>query len=317
VLQCQWAIWLLIQQTMDSWPLQISPCAKKARTSISMVNCKTPTAEEVLVENERLIAAVASPMRPRRISLGAEIIECDQRESAGSRKAQLNAVPRLSFEGARPLKKSRTEDCPSAKIFTPLRTTGTGTTQALQTPMSTWTPDQRSQLREKIQALFTKARDTSPSASSNESVSRGSSRSSSPCTSRSSSPRSSSPRTPEDSLKAQLFKDASPPQNGNNEGNSPPPPPPGSPSYDPFDDTCVPPPPPDSPPPDTRQVVTSSPDTAVRRGCVWPTSHPKKTSAVCSHSGLKVETAADVEADIRRLIALHAVSNILADSLFA
>lgn len=255
-----------------------------------MPNCKGTQ-----VENEQLIAAIASPMRPRRCSLGTENVEHDHHvEHVGSLKAQPTVAKRLSFEGARPLKKSRTEDIPSAQISTPRRST-----EALVTPASavSWTPDQRVQLREKIQALLPKVVDSSPSVRSKESMSSpGSSRSSSPDTSR-----SSSPRTPE---RTQLFDVSSPPGNEKKEvASPPPPPPPGSPD----EGACAPPPPPGSPPSDVRQSPPSSPTIAIRRGCVWPGIQRKKN----------IESASDIEADIRTLIALHAVSSIFADNVFA
>jgi len=327
-----------------------SPCAKKARIGIPPVwsnaerTLQSPAAnlnsilfspspspgmrkgrshviansDEVKVENEKLIAAVASPMR-RRSSLGAEDLESDAVEPFGNIsnfEAKLTAATALSLEGAPPVKKARIEDaCPPANDATPQ-----ASKKELLTPASAvpWTPDQRVLLREKIQALrlLSTDRDTSPSPSSNES-SPGSSRSASPRTSR-----SASPHTPE---RARLFHGASPPQKLKEEVDFPPPPPPGSPDCDgasvpppppPGSPGCdsasvPPPPPPGSPPSDTTQPVPPSPTTPVRQRCVWPGIRAEKASSS------PFETASDVEADIRRLIALHAVANVFADSIFA
>jgi hypothetical protein len=169
-----------------------------------------------------------------------------------------------------------------------------------------WTPDQRVLLREKIQALLvdtpTEVRDRSPSSSS---------RASTPESSRSSSRRTSrspSQRTPE---RARLFHGPSSPQKRRD--SIVPPPPPGSPGRD---GVFVPPPPPESPPPPPPDSPTSvaiqtqqpSPTTLVRRRCVWPAQHLK--------IGPDSFEEIDVEADIRRLIALDAVSHILADNIF-
>lgn len=291
-----------------------SPGMRKGRSHVM------PHSDEVKVENEKLIAAVASPMR-RRCSLGTEDVESDAVESCGrvsNFEAKLNAATALSFEGAPPVKKARLEDCPSANNATPQ-----ASKRELLTPASAvpWTPDQRVLLREKIQALrlLSNDRATSPSPSSDESSPR-SSRSASPRTSR-----SASPQTPE---RARLFHGASPPQKRKDDSlevDYPPPPPPGSPDCDGAsvppppppgspgcDGACVPPPPPPgSPSSDTMQPAPPSPTTPVRRRCVWPEIRAEKASSASS------ETASDVEADIRRLIALHAVSNVFADSIFA
>eukprot|EP00746_Dinoflagellata_sp_MGD_P005779 gnl/MRDRNA2_/MRDRNA2_111198_c0_seq1.p1 gnl/MRDRNA2_/MRDRNA2_111198_c0~~gnl/MRDRNA2_/MRDRNA2_111198_c0_seq1.p1 ORF type:complete len:411 (+),score=67.63 gnl/MRDRNA2_/MRDRNA2_111198_c0_seq1:93-1325(+) len=397
----------LLRKITESCDIAVqSPCTKKARVAVPVWSntrrglqspvenksqhdmcispsrnvpkaCASPSAQDMkLSDNQMMIAAIASPMRPRRSSFGNDTPgqlnrllfspdpECDQLDAVGPQMLEIrpfdkeksiatiaspvrrcssfgNGTPqRDNAESGRSLEGQRTiATAPCATPCAGRKSIARHGRKSIarHASASSWTPDQRVQLRQKIQAVLNIVQSADRAGKSpglQKSVSSpGSSRSSSPSGSIGSSSRTSSPRTPTRSTSCRLFT-----QNCEEleEVVSPPPPPPGSPGPD----GCVPPPP---PPPGRNGCVTQSlpppplgspgPDCSrVRNGCVpppppatqgspgpdgsaMPPPPPSPDAGVALTTRKTWEDVADVEADIRRLLALQAVSNIIADTI--